>query len=619
MSVSKMRAIGLAAGGMLLASAAAAQQAATPVGASVLQRVPAGCAGFLVVRKVEDFTGKIDAFIKQISPPDQPLLPGSVLEMIKAQLQVGEGFDAGGGLAVVLLDPQQYDVDLLKLMRLEPPADPSAKPPELPLVLVIPGRGAAGMLAAYNPTRKGEHIELAGAGFLRWAREIDGYVLLGPNRKAIDAVAAGKNSVVARLSVADKADVARNDLTVWLDFRVLGPILDAAIAEMEKKTASQGSGEDESGAPRVQLNFPGMSLRGSLGNYRRIIKQMDSLSLGVRMAKTGIVLAGRVGMRPDSVLGKTFAAYRHIPGPLLDRLPEMPYVAVFGSRNEPKAPKEFQLRQMDLALGQPPFKDLPADTKAKLREVFLGAEEQVQGMQMYIGANTSGQGQLAAAFVLECKSAAKVKGMLQTAVAAGAEAIRASKQEEIKQLVLQYHKGLEVLGERKVDVISVDHPELQSMDEEDRSTMKAVIGEDKVRLLVAEADGRTLVITFGGGRKFLSRALEAAAGGGKLESKPDVAESLAMLPKRRIAVGLLSASNLMTLAKNIATAVGEEAPPLQVAPTPPFAVAVTVERTDMGLVAYLPTATIKEIVRAMQGLFMGMGAPPGAIQPMPGP
>ena len=92
-----------------------------------------------------------------------------------------------------------------------------------------------------------------------------------------------------------------------------------------------------------------------------------------------------------------------------------------------------------------------------------------------------------------------------------------------------------------------------------------------------------------------------------------------MLPKRRIAVGLLNASNFLTLVKNISTAVGEETPPVEMAPVPPLSLAVTIEGTGAGVVGYVPTAVVKELARAVRGLFMGMGVPQGAVQPVPMP
>ena len=116
---------------------------AKPLGPKVpasaaLKQIPAGCMGFVVVNNVNGMCGKVDEFLKSIGPGGQPFLPMSVLDLIRAQMRLGEGFNSNGPFVVAMLDPQQYGVDLIEMLRLRGVNPPSA--PEVPAVILIPGK-----------------------------------------------------------------------------------------------------------------------------------------------------------------------------------------------------------------------------------------------------------------------------------------------------------------------------------------------------------------------------------------------------------------------------------------------------------------------------------------------
>ncbi len=603
--------------GAVWAQVTAAQQPATPPPGSVLQRIPPGCMGFLAVKDVQAFTGRIDAFIKAISPAGQPLLPMPVLELIKAQIRLGETFDSRGGFAVVMLDPQQYGVDLVSVItgKGEKPFNPA----DLPVVFVLPGTEPEKMLATFQPVKEGQDYKLTGMGEPSgWARQVSGYVLLSPNRKAIAAMAEVPKSVETQLSAADRALVNRNDATVWLNFRIVGPILDAAIVRMEKQAAEMKKrlegGELPIGMGPQQIML--LSLAQAMPQWRQTIKQMEDMVAGVRIPKEGILLEANATFLADSLIGKSLAGYTFVAKPLLDRLPTMPYVVAAGFQGGPHPPKAEAAKQMDEAMAMEPFKSLSAEAKAKFRNLALAANEQVEGMQLYVGQNATGTSQLAMAAVWECKSAQKMRELLPDAVALAMDVISSSQDPNVKKIAVKYSKDAESLGERKLDVISLEIPGLAEAPEEARVIMKKVLGDDKLRLLVASADERVLVTSLGGGKEFLAAALKTAVGGGKLADDPGVVKSLKMLPERRLGVGVFSVPNLMSLImsaiKEVAAAEGGQPPPinLQMPPSPPLAASVGIEGRDVTLNGFVPVETVAAVVKMVTGAMMMQMGPP---------
>ncbi len=610
------------AASLLLAGTFAPAQAPAPAkptstAADVLNRVPSGCMGFLVVRNVQDLTGKIDGFIKQISPEGRPMLPGSVLDMIKNAAGLAEGFDANGSFAVVMLDPQQYGLDLVS--AISGATTKPVKGENVPVVFVIPGTDPAKMFQAHQPVKDGQDYKLVGLGDQPgWARQVGKHVLLSPCRKALAAVATTQKSVAPDLSAAEKASMGRNQVMAWVNFKVVAPVLDAAIARMEKETAEiRKATEGQEPGPVVRSEpFMMLNMTNALSQYRMLVKQINSASLGLRFVETGIFIEARGSMRPDSPMGQALAAYKHVASPLLNRLPNMPYILAVGARNAGKLPPAEQAKQIDKMLTGEPFRSLSDESKAKLRKMALAGDEQVECMQLFAGANTAGGGRLGVACVLECKSADKVREMLADVADVVADVMKVHPITELRQLSVKYQRGLDSMGAMQLDVISIEHPELEALPEDEAAALKVVLGEPKIRLYVAQPNPKTLVITLGGQKQFLASAIQASAGTGKLEQDPAVAKVLAMMPKERVGVAVFSLRNMMSLVmdivKDVGAATGNEPPPIdmKIESATPFAGVMSIEKTDLSLTGYVPTAPIRELVRAIMSAMMPAMPPP---------
>lgn len=199
------------------------------------------------------------------------------------------------------------------------------------------------------------------------------------------------------------------------------------------------------------------------------------------------------------------------------------------------------------------------------------------------------------------------------------EAIKTSKDENLRKLTVKYNKGVETVGNKAVDVVVIDHPDLAAMDEDDAKKMQAILGDTKIRVFVAPADKTTVVVTFGGGKAFLASAMKTATGTGTLHKDTAIVKALANLPKKRMMVGVFNLGNVVTVVKNCMTAVGEDAPAIAIPSALPFAGSASIEGTDIRLTAYLPTETISAAVNAFMSLMAQMMGGMGGPGPMPPP
>ncbi len=626
-TVYRTRAMVLAACCVLVASTASGQQPAVerataqPAG-EVLKHIPAGCLGFAVVNNVEELTSKIDRFIKQISPGERPLVPFAVLDWLKGAVQLGEGFEYSGAVAAVMLDPQQFGFDIPAMITEDRPP----KPEEIPFGVLIPGKDLAKTLAAYQPVQSGDNYKLSrpeSPAIL--ARQVGNHILIGTSPKALAAIAATDKPILGELSLADKALMARNDLAIWVNFRVYGPLLETVLPKLQEKIR-KGQAPGGPGGVMVApepLTKLMLSYAQLLSIYKDFYKQLEDEAVGVRFTETGVFMEGCVSFVPDSSLGKALIALEKPTSPLLHRLPNMPFVFALGGRSMPQ-PKEDLTKCVDQILGIEMLKDLSAEGKTKLRGVMLGMSEQVRSFQFYLGENTASAGRLGIACVIECVSAEKVRDLLADAVAVAGELKAQIPAPPLQALSVSYLKGAQSMQDRPVDVISISHPALEGaeMPEEARAAMKSgiktVFGEERLCLYVAQADKNTLAITMGGAQGFLASVLKTAGGTGKLHLDESIVKSLEMMPKNRSFVGLFSPGNLtkliMNIIKDYSAAMGTEPPPLNVEITSRelFAVAGAVQKADLSFAGYIPSAPIREFIQKVLVQMMGMplGPPP---------
>jgi len=602
---------------LAVVSGAAAQGPALPGAEPVLSHIPAGSVGFVVINNLKATAGKVDKFLAQIgvaqmlpSPdPDKPDVKMPVLSLLKAAAQVGEGFNDGGDLAAVMLDPEAFGVNLPALMGIEPPAEAAENqgPPKVPFVIFVPGKGIKEVFGVYEMNPAGKYTLINLRMGPTYAVQKGGYILLSPNEKALDAVLAAKKKAVSELPDEQIKALAKADLGYHVNMRVTGPILLKVFDKLKGQMAMEAGPM----APLLDMYF---------GFYGDLIKQLETATVTARLSGDGLVIEELASFAPDSLYGKAMLASKDAAEADLKSLPDLKHVlaiASVGESNEQAVKLANDFIQPLLATDF--LKDLPAEQKARLSGLVKTASEQITGVQMVLGGAPAGKGLFGAAFVIQCKDSAKVKALLaeKAKFVEGLIHHFAKDEPDALKLKIRYVKGIETIGPVSADAITVEHPDLDTMEEQERSEMKKVLGEDKIRFLIAAADEKTVVVTFGGTKSMMLEALKVAGGKGTIGTAPTDLQAIKHLQKKRQSVMLFNAANLYDLivAGMKAMAPEEDPPPFKISCKVPIAAGVGVTGKSAHVVIYVPTELIKEVTGI---LMMFVGGPGDAAPPVGG-
>jgi hypothetical protein len=631
--------------------------------APVLKQVPAGALGYVFVNNLKDTGAAVDKFLADIglAPMVAATMPTGLLDFVKAQAKLGEGFNPNGGLAVVMMDPGKFGFDIFKAMNLPeadstppkelnlgpapapvdvttppqaPPiqaeegsgektadmpaptakaddakADGEAAEQKVPVVFYVAGSSVKDLVPAGTETKEeGKLTKLTLGGDEVFAVAKDGYVLFSPNQKALEAALAAEKKADSELSAAEADAFARADIGVHANMKLAAPILTKL---MEKFQAMAQSG---------MVHSPMGMMTEQLNTYKEFFDSADSLALTGKFADTGLVFEVLLALRPDSTMGKTLAAYKPTTGPLLNKLPDLQYVLAIGCQGTGKA-DEASLKSIDSLFKMEPFSRVPAENQTQFKDVVKGMSEQVTGVQFVGGGAPESKGLFAMAAVLECKDTAAVKALLEKLATAAQSTVQTlgKDDEGLAALKVVYEKEAETAGDAKVDSITVTCPHFDTMSDDAKAKMATVLGENKVRLLVATPDSKTVVITFGGTPAFMAEVLKAAKEGGKIEESAEVKEALKHMPKERVALILFNGADLFNLIVAGAKAMDPNGPPppFQIATKTPITIGVGISGTTEHVVFYIPSGLVKDGVGIWMSIMshFGPGGGPGGHRP----
>ena len=608
MSNSKFRGIVLACAALLACGPAAAQtgpatQPAPKPGPAALGLIPEDCLGFVLIRSAEQFAGKLEAFLKQTVPG---LVPADfkIMDGLNQAVGLGETLNPKGSFAMVMLSLSKHAPDLAKPAPEEEVGGAGVKFRELPVAFVVPGKDPARLFRPQKAIKDGRYFCLPEMGREpAWALEADGFVVLSPNRKTIEAFPPGK-SIASRLSGGHRDMLERYDAVAWVDRKACrGLTKTRLVAGIPQR---MGLGKMFLSLPVV---WPILYVRMTRSE---IFNQAEALAFGARIEETGLTVEARWSYPADSLIGKALAAFPKGGEPLLTRLPDFPYVFAYGATKDFKTPMKLKAAQIDGLLRHKRVAAVPEETKAEIRQIILGIQEQVTGVKHYFGPSGKQGGPVGAISVVECKSPEKLKKLIDRIPPAAEILLRKllPDEERFQSFIVKHYKGVEAVGDVKADAIVIENPDLLKFDEDTRAKMTTVWGDDKFRFLIAQVDEKTLVVTFGGGTRMLAEAIKAAKAKANLAEDAAVKPVLARLPRRRSAAGIFNLANAMNLYMYAAVAMGAAgAPPWRFHSKTPLAGAVSIEKTDLTFTGYIPFDPIREIYETMT-------RPPG---PPPGP
>jgi len=618
---------------VLAGGPAAGQQPDASQTKPILKLIPAGSVGYVVVHDVKKATDIVDRFLKETGLTQfvEEAMPAGCLKAVLSAARLGEGFNPAGGAAVVMLDPNQFGIDLIKLMKSAMSAGGAAtapaKMPKLPFVVFVPGTGVNEMFGKYDPKPAEGYDKLMSVSFggvdMFAMQHASGYVLLSPNAEALAAVAKADKRADAELTGRHKQIVTESAAAVYINARLIAPTALKAIKAMELMAEAHKEGLVDDVPPPVEL-FGG--LKPQLGYYKYILGQLETISLGVRTTDTGVLVDGALTYLPDSQYGKALAAFKAPAGNLLDNLPNVSYVMAAGQTVwSTPGTREAALSVMDALLDADELKQLPRATRDKAKQLATKLLDEITGVQFVMnGVSPEAKGVFNCTLVLKCKDAEKLKSMISEVVGVVREAVEAllKGNGDLKGMKLAYKKNHSKIGDVQVDAIVLDISETDAAAIAEE-VLRSMFGEPVFQPLVAASGKGTVVISVGGGAESLTAALKVAGGKGKILADKDAAEALKHMPRNADSLMLFSIPNYYELIMAAMGKMGGGAPPVDFRFTckTPIAAGSAIEGAGQVFSVYVPTKVVAETVKLVQTFIDSIGGPgpgPGPQRPVPG-
>ena len=578
---------------------------------SILAQIPAGSSYFMT-GSIEKTIGSAEMFLIDIgvgqmlnigvSRPGDGRGPRSeLLDMIKKQLKLGEGFDPKGGAAFVVLDPETVGVDLVKLMEetARPGPPPSSKLEDM-FAAILPGTVET-LFADAKPTKEGDLTVITPNGKKIYAAQKGMYAVISPSSTAVKVIVDAKKTAASELSEDELAMVNRSDLALHANVATYRPAIKKLLAGVKEGLKTQFD-------PATAMGFNVYLMMGEA-----LVEQLDTTTLGVKMGQNGLNIDSICTAKAGSTMAKVFEAESDAAGgaKVLDSLPSLPYVLAMGV-NGWLDNAAMQAASMDFSKAI-----MGPGSPYKLDEKDLAAMEAMQakmagmvtGAQMVIGGAPAGNGIVSMAYVIRCKDSAKYREVFPESIElAGKMMAAAPAQPNVPKVSMTYAKDVEKVDGKSVDAINISITGVPGTKPDALAGIfKMIVGEDKLRMLIATPDDKTLVMTLGGTTETLEETFKVAANKGPIPAMSGTTEAMRNLPKNSSIVMLFNTANLMDVIRTGMKRAGVTPEEAEIIPTlkckTPIAFGAKAKGATLHTGFFAAKAMIKEAVQAGMAAF----------------
>ena len=566
-----------------------------PKGAEILKVIPAG-SSYIAVNDVAKTFDNVEKFLVDIGvgpmlglgaggSADGRKAPSVLLKMFKANAKLGDGFNANGGAAFVILDPSSVGVDLFK-------ASDSVKPDDVEKIFVglLPGK-IEGLLADRKLTTDGKFSVLTVGGDKLYARQAGPYVIYGKMKKPVQALMDAKKFAIGELSKDELKLVAGSNLIARYNSAPYKKIMLKGLDEFEKTFKKE-----------LGPMAPVAGVYATIG--RGMISQVDSLTVGVRLTNAGVnvdsITATRVGSTAAGILqtesGKSGGAK------VLDSVPSMPYVFALGMKGwiDNKALNAELLDFSQKIVGAGAMGDVDKKTQAKIKAHQAKMADMITGFQLVIGGAPQGKGMVAMDYLIRCKDSAKYMKASRENLALNAAVM---KKGNPMLGGMNYVAQAETIDGLSVDAVDITMANAFFGAADMARGFKMALGEEKIRMRLAAPDSKTMLITIGGVKTFLRESVRVAFGGGPIPKMPGTITAMKQLPKDSTIVSLFNVTNLLDAIRT--GMLVAEAPPQAAAMVPamkcqtPIAFGAKAKGTELHTGLFVPKDIVKEGVTAV--------------------
>ncbi|MFP4052311.1 MAG: hypothetical protein ACLFV7_00420 [Phycisphaerae bacterium] len=588
---------------------------------TVLTQVPSGSMGVVVINDLDTMAGKIDKFIGEIGLGQmaQQAMPNGLLKMITQQAGLGEKFSGKGDVAIVMLDPKTVNMDFAKLVKqrmdMMMPSDQMPPEPEevkLPFVVYLPGTDIENIFKAYNPVKKGDFYQLTLPTGPMMATTRGKHILLSPGTDALNVCRKSNKGMIGDIRNDHVMKMLQSEIGIHMNMKVTGPIVNDIIKTFEQFIAKQEAAMAQGGGgpAAMMVMGPMMMVKKILPTYRDRLSQLNAVTMVGRFVETGLLVEELGTYKKDSEMGKEFLAYKPTDKDLLGNLPDLPYVVAGGCHNMPGISKgvDIYLNMIDSMLQMSPAGPLGAQ-RGKIDKFANSMIKETDTLQFVVGGAANGNGLFGVTCVMDGDDARKITGLMKEGTQLIDTVLRqklGQMDPDAAQLKLAYIEDAGSVSGTKLHAVDITHPDLAGMSERERTDMKKVLGEDRIRFYLAQADKDTVVATFAGSTDQMAASLKTANGKGTLGSSKWMAEPRKYMPKKPAMLMVVNGSNLFDLIISGIRKMNpdEELPAGRISCRTPVALGVGIEGDTATSTLYVPTKLVKDAVvlyLSMQG------------------
>ncbi len=580
-----------------------------PKAESVMKYIPSDAAGFVVIPNLKGLSTQIQQFGTGSGMGMFLMMaaPTGVDNMLAMSLGLGTDYNPNGGIAVIL--PNQK----AKGCKLEEGADPE----ELPLVTLLAGSKDSDI----NKVFIGGVREEAGKTIVTlgveepkeyYCTKVGQYYALAQTPEALAGVLQSKAKPVV-LTGAHKTCLAENGLYVYA-----GPELVGLVSKGFTNLQGAMGGEE---APIAAVEAPGKD-------------DTKAFSLGLRMNAKGIVLDAVQEFKAGSAQALTAAKTKPLTTSLVAGLPSMPYGIALGGTlptglDNNKIATTAVAEIVKLLAAQEIV--LPAKMQGEAKTMLTTALGEMKNVRMVLGSGGSAS-ELAVGFVIDCKNAANLRAMmpqkaklinefLQTVIVpkieADGDAEGAAQLKAFKMVCLP--KSIKT-SKGKADVMRFVHPAMAKAlkEPEVAKMLKTLLGQKEIEVYVSQRSKTELIVSFGGGVKFLETMLAKSAA--DCGADAEITKVRKILGDTLTGEVYISAANIFNMVSTISAKLGKDFPleGYQFRCKTPIGIGASVVGNSSTYRLFLPATLGQDVMGIIMTLQM-QAEEPGEEEPGAGP
>lgn len=527
----------------------------------------------------EGITNALMAKVPMMMAMSAEQTPDMINEMA-AGVVAAEAIDRSRPFALVGLNPLTLRPELAK-------DAPGANEREDAIngeLMYVPTTDADALLAGYEKDEDtGLWVGFDDMDGTWYAQAIEGYVLLGHDAKAIQA-AAKASGAWKNVPARHQGLLLKQDIAIFID-------VDKQIEVIEHLPSEELSADEDE-----QI---GMFLTAGFG------KDADTVVGGVTMSETaGYALDMRVVPKPDSAMSKMLAS--PLKGKPLDlqRLPNVPVVAMYSFAQPEVAAGESPINAlMQIIETDGPGSESAADTPQvqMLKKFFSTFSDKAQSGAIVFG---MGPGSVMTFNgLLQTENSAEMLKAIEKATIQLAKDVKASDDPDINQATFEYKANAETIDGQAVHHLIFDEPEMQ----EDVEQTQRLLGDEKIVVRLAAVDVNTVVLTLGGKDAMMKEAL-AAASKGKTGAFTDAAmkKTLQAVPAKAYGTVLVQPATIADLVAGIFEVNPADMGMAMKFTRTPLAIGWGPQGQDMQITGLAPMDSLADGAQAGQVFFMGM-------------